>query len=104
MMLKGYNVMLCNMGKSGSGKTNSFFGVDSPYNDSDLSFNIITKIYENLKGQFKPGEENLFVFSLSVIEITYDEQEQLEITRDLLDVSSINEIKIKISFVYFFQR
>lgn len=98
MMSKGYNVLLCSLGKTGSGKTNSFFGIDSPFNDTDISFNLITILYQKLRSNFKHGEENLFVFSLSAIEILYNEENQVEITKDLLDIASINK---KINLIYF---
>ncbi len=36
----------------------------------------------------KSGEESLYVFSLSIAEILYNEEEKIEIMKDLLDVSS----------------
>jgi len=86
--LKGFNVFLCNFGKSGSGKTNSFFGIDSIFNDSDTNFNIVNSLYKKLKMGLKSGEESLYVFSLSIAEILYNEEEKIEIMKDLLDVSS----------------
>ena len=79
---------MCNFGKTGAGKTNSFYGIDSLYNDSEPNFNIINSFYKKLKISLKSGEESLYVFSLSIIEILYNEDEKIEIIKDLLDVSS----------------
>lgn len=93
--MKGFNVLICNFGKSGSGKTNGYFGVDSLYNDTSPNFNIISSFYKKVKGNLKLGEESLYVFSLSIVEIIYNEEEKIEVMKDLLDVSGFFQKKAK---------
>ncbi len=68
--------------KIGRGKTHSLFGSDSIYNETRIDFNMLTRVYSEMKKQM-PGLN----ISLSVIEVAYNEDQKSENIIDLLDVS-----------------
>lgn len=72
-MLKSYK---------GRGKTHSWIGADSIYNETRTDFNVLTKIY----GEMKKSMPNLGI-SLSLAEISYNDINKSENIFDLLDPS-----------------
>jgi len=85
-LLNGYNTALITYGLRGRGKTHSLFGSDSIYNETRIDFNVLTRVYSEMKKQM-PGLN----ISLSVIEVAYDEEQKSENIIDLLDVSNPQE-------------
>ena len=78
----------------GRGKSYSLFGDEEIRGDKNRDLNnIVVAVYEKIKEHVERTADKFFVFSLSVCEVFYDEDECYENVLDLFDFSGTLSLK-----------